>query len=398
MRVGIYNRWLPTLGGGERYSLSIAEHLSRQHAVTVISHQPADRKLLADLFDLDLSAIRFNTVPDQPACDLGYITTGYDLFINASQGDIVPAHAPSDLLVVYFPMRIQLDVASRLRRSIGLVINRYMTLSIRERVIARYFKEWNLRLNSIPKKPDFREDLDTYNSIWAISEFSRKWINIYWNRTSVVVYPPVAIHRFAPRVKRNQIISVGRFFAGSHNKKHHVMIEAFKEMVDVGLTGWELHLVGQVARGIEHEQYLEQVRASCAGYPIVVHTNVGFNKLADMYGESVIYWHASGYGEDEDSEPIKLEHFGISTVEAMASGCVPIVIGSGGQTEIVQHGESGFLWRMTRDLKDYSWQVITDPRLRVRLMENAVQRSQSFSRATFEKRLDDLLVTDSAHT
>jgi len=37
-RVGIYNRWLATLGGGEKLSLAIAEHLSKQHDVEVINH------------------------------------------------------------------------------------------------------------------------------------------------------------------------------------------------------------------------------------------------------------------------------------------------------------------------------------------------------------------------
>ena len=39
MKIGIYNRSLPTLGGGERHSLSLAEHLSHNHDTTFISHE-----------------------------------------------------------------------------------------------------------------------------------------------------------------------------------------------------------------------------------------------------------------------------------------------------------------------------------------------------------------------
>jgi len=39
---------------------------------------------------------------------------------------------------------------------------------------------------------------------------------------------------------------------------------------------------------------------------------------------------------------VSLEHFGITTVEAMAAGCVPLVYDSGGQAEIVSSGYNGY--------------------------------------------------------
>ena len=43
MKVGMYNRWLTTLGGGEKYSLAIAQLLSQNHDVHVISHLPVSQ-------------------------------------------------------------------------------------------------------------------------------------------------------------------------------------------------------------------------------------------------------------------------------------------------------------------------------------------------------------------
>ena len=395
-RIHIYNRWLATLGGGEKYALSMAVQLARMHAVHVISHEPVDKVFLADRLDLDLSAVEFVTVPAQAACDLGPVSSRCDVFINASHGDIIPAQAPHNVLLVFFPVKLRLDLASRWRRRVGLAVKRLLPRAARELIFSRYWltqsqlSEWNLRLNSIPKRLATFEDLDTYSSIWAISEFTRKWIGAYWNRPSVVLYPPVATHRLAPSTKQNQILSVGRFFAGSHNKKHLVMMLAFKKMVDQGLAGWTLHLAGQVTPGAEHQRYFEQVRAQCTGYPIVVHTDISSAQLATLYGESAIYWHASGFGDNVDVDPIKFEHFGISTVEAMAAGCVPVVIGSGGQPEIVQHGENGFLWQSLDELNAYSWQVIRDLRLRTTVAQNAVKRSDKFGVPAFGKHLDDL--------
>ena len=52
---------------------------------------------------------------------------------------------------------------------------------------------------------------------------------------------------------------MGRFFAGDHNKKHMVMVRAFKEMVDNGLENWEFHLVGGSTPGDIHQKYLADV-------------------------------------------------------------------------------------------------------------------------------------------
>ena len=58
MRTGLYNRHLATLGGGERYSLSIAAELSRHGPVDVICHTPVSRKAIAERLHLDLDSVR----------------------------------------------------------------------------------------------------------------------------------------------------------------------------------------------------------------------------------------------------------------------------------------------------------------------------------------------------
>jgi len=64
-----------------------------------------------------------------------------------------------------------------------------------------------------------------------------------------------------------------------------------------------------------------------------------------------IYWHATGLGEDLDRFLDRAEHFGIMTFEAMAFGCVPIVIRAGGQPEIVEGGRHGYLFADVDELK-----------------------------------------------
>ena len=159
-----------------------------------------------------------------------------------------------------------------------------------------------------------------------------------------MLYPPVDIEQFYPANKKNIILSVGRFFVGGHCKKQLEMIKAFKEIYNGNdtLKGWEYHLVGGVSNNKRDQEYLKKCRREAQDYPIYFHINAPFKDLKTLYSNAKIFWHAAGFGEDETKHPERMEHFGITTIEAMASGCVPIVINKGGQPEIVRSGTDVF--------------------------------------------------------
>ena len=62
-----------------------------------------------------------------------------------------------------------------------------------------------------------------------------------------------------------------------------------------------------------------------------------------------------------------MEHFGISTVEAMSAGAVPIVYRGGGQVEIVRDDENGMLWKTIDELTTKTRTIIEDSSLYMRL-------------------------------
>jgi glycosyltransferase involved in cell wall biosynthesis len=225
----------------------------------------------------------------------------------------------------------------------------------------------------------------------AISRFTQTWIQTYWSRTSELLYPPVDVTAFQPGDKQPIILTVGRIFAGGHNKKHLPMISAFKQLIASGLDGWEFHIAGSVGQEAVDRDYFQTVQAAAQGYPIVLHRNIEQAELRALYAAAKIYWHASGYGENEQRDPIKFEHFGITTVEAMAAGAVPIVIGKAGQREIVEHDVSGLLWQTLDELAAQTQRVIADEALRARLSNGAIGRSRAFSRAAFDDRVRELM-------
>jgi glycosyltransferase involved in cell wall biosynthesis len=235
--------------------------------------------------------------------------------------------------------------------------------------------------------------LDTYDVILPISRFSASWLQRYWGRGGEILYPPVDVAQFVPQAERRKVIlGVGRFFRGEgHAKRHDAMIRTFRELVQEGLTGWELHLAGGSMRETRHQQYLQECRRLAEGWPVRFHVDAPLEELKGLYESASIYWHAAGLGESETRNPIKCEHFGITVVEAMAAGCVPVVLGKGGVTEIVEHGRSGYLWHSRADWKRQTLSVAGDPHLAARLREGAIARSARFAEPVFRDHLLEIV-------
>jgi glycosyltransferase involved in cell wall biosynthesis len=231
--------------------------------------------------------------------------------------------------------------------------------------------------------------LRTYGSVVANSEFTKHWIDQFWDHDSEVLYPPVTMHPAG--TKENVILNVGRFFPSGtgHSKKQLELVHAFSTVYDEGLRGWELHLVGGCSAA--GRDYLAAVRAAAAGYPVELHVNATGDELRSLYGRASIYWHASGLGEDPERHPDRLEHFGISTVEAMSAGAVPVVIGLAGQRETVRHGVDGFHFRSLDGLCALTRALIDDPSLRATMSASASQRARRFAIDAFTADLHTLV-------
>jgi len=197
--------------------------------------------------------------------------------------------------------------------------------------------------------PQYRNwDLAGYDTGIANSQFTARYMKEYWGIDADVIYPPVNIKQFSPKAKANWIVSVGRFFdvPGGNNKNHILLINQFKRFAKDQNEPWELHLVGTV----QNDDYYKRVLQAIAGDKrIILHHDISRQRYINLMARARMLWSATGYGA---KSPSSCEHFGISAVEAMASGAVPIVHNSGGmpETNSLVWDEPGDLIRLSNEV------------------------------------------------
>lgn len=350
MRIAIYSPYLDSFGGGERYILTIGEILSPIHKTELlidnhlskIDTQSLKSELESQL-NLDLSRVSLIKAPLGEESSffkrLAFLKR-YDIIFYLTDGSIFFSTAKKGIIHFQVPF-----------------INKPQ--------------------NNLWEKVK----LSTWDEAIYNSQFTCGYIEKEWKIKGKVVYPPVDIESIKPLKKKKQIVSVGRFFGYLRSKKQEVMIQAFAGLYKLGrIKNWSFHLAGAVRGG--DEAYLEELKQLAKSLPIEFYPNLAFGKLVTLYGQSSIYWHAAGYGE---TNPEKLEHFGITTVEAMAGGCVPVVINSGGQPEIVEDDKSGFLWNDIDSLKEKTLSLINDQLKLKNMSDAAISRSSLFSKEKFAK-------------
>ncbi|MGH9163763.1 MAG: glycosyltransferase [Vicinamibacteraceae bacterium] len=190
--------------------------------------------------------------------------------------------------------------------------------------------------------------------------------------------PPVQA-RFSARPKEKLILSVGRFSRNGTQKRQLEMVQAFARARDTYLHGWEYWCVGGVSESPVDKMYFSEVAHAAKGHPVRLIPNAPGQVVKDAYERAAVFWHGAGYGVDEHLHPEQAEHFGMSTVEAMAAGCVPVVIRKGGQREIVEHAKSGFLADTLDELVSRSHELAASPRLRETMAAAARERARVFT-------------------
>jgi glycosyltransferase involved in cell wall biosynthesis len=344
MKIGIYNPYFDSLGGGERYVLTLAEYLSQKHTVTLFWDDKEMPQIAEDRFNLDLSKVIVKPnffISANFAAKL-YQSSQYDVIFFLSDGSVPVSLARYNILHFQVP---------------------FSHVSMPSWKAARY------------------------QQIVCNSEFTKKHLDKSLHIQTSVIYPPVDIDNLLSGKKTKTILSVGRFSGQYGAKKQDVLIQTFREGVEKGtFTGWKLIFAGGLLPS--DIAYFEQLQQKADGLVIDFHPNCSFIELRDLYSTASVYWHAAGYGE---TNPLNMEHFGITTVEAMASGCIPVVFDGGGQSDIIHDSMNGYLWTTKEELIKKTLLAMKKSSATRKIIPEAKKTAREFSKAHFTQQFDGLL-------
>lgn len=354
MKVLFYSPYVPNhFGGGEKHFFDVASVVATKHEVSVaIPHEYLSRENNSEFIKK-----KYESFLNYSLQNIQFISS------ELKTGSVLEKLKETRLYdYVYFVTDGSFFISGAKKNNLHIQIPFTNTLNIWEQI---KLATWQIKNTN--------------------SEFTKNTIEKSWHTKVTFVHNPlVSLEEIQPSDKKEKIIlHVGRFFKQLHSKRQDVLVSFFKKLLDENkkdLTGWKLLLVGTV----EDEEYLAEIKSLITGYPIEILTDVSREMLVKLYRKAAIYWHATGFGVDETENPEKVEHFGITTIEAMAAGCVPIVINKGGQKEILGSELQDLLWNSESECLEVTKKIISEVSEYEKYQSISLERVKKFSKPVFE--------------
>jgi glycosyltransferase involved in cell wall biosynthesis len=208
------------------------------------------------------------------------------------------------------------------------------------------------------------------NSSWTAEKFKSAYNDDF---IVEVLYPPVDVEYFskvAGNIKENIVVTVSRFTPEKNMEK----------IVDVAdkLRDFRFVMIGGRAKYSESvidniNKRIRELRVD----NVELLFDVPRDKLREMLGSAKYYLH-----------PPYAEHFGISVVEAMSTGCIPIVYRDGGAWYDVVSRVSDILgYYNVREVPSIIRRIEKDEKLYEELRKKSLEVASMFTYDMFKKRL-----------
>lgn len=350
MKIGIYSPYFSIFGGGEKYILTIAQTLSQKHSVTLFADPGIQAKAL-NTFNINLEKVVFDSEAEfLNASTIHRYLKGrdFDIFFYMTDGSLFYPSAGKNFLLIQSPVHCpSFSLSNRIK-----------------------LQNWNLV---------------------CYSKFMADIVEKKLKRKAHILSPCIETfpEKKTKKSKEKIILTVGRFFPAPHSKKHDILVHAFQKLSkDIG-SGWKFVIIGGLTELGGNDVY-QNLKKLAGNLPVEILTNISYSQLSSFYMRATLYWHATGYGEDLNLHSERAEHFGITTLEAMSYGTIPLVFDGGGQKDIVTNGINGYVWNTTDELCEETIQVITNKALQDKLSQRALKRAENFSCKTFDEKLETL--------
>lgn len=299
MKTAIFHDYFGAIGGGERVVLTLAEILNADIITTDLD--------AVDKLNDEVNVISLGHTKKIPplkqisatgkfySCDF---SNDYDFFIFTGNWSHYAAHKHHpNMWYCYTPVRAFYDL--------------YNTFLQRQDFITRQaFRTWVRGHRILDQK-----SVNSIDKIVTISINSQKRIEKFHQRSADIIYPPVEVSKFRYKEYGDFWLSVNRLYP---EKRIELQIEAFRKM-----PGEKLIIVGGYAKGDHAEKYAKNISNNLPPN-VQILGEVSEQELIDLYSR------CKGLictALDED--------FGLTPVEAMASGKPVVAVNEGGFKETV---------------------------------------------------------------
>ena len=309
MKVGVFSPVLNRCGGAEFVGLNVVNALKEHgHQVVVLSDEPLKQNKFMQIYKKEVLVDQQLIFPLRLFSDTNYHNIYTDLIrilvlkskcsvvIDTFSNAILPGVAAS---YIHHPLLRKLDLESSSK-------------AIRNRV---YYRPYRSYLDF--KRNDIRKRL-----VFANSKFTATAIKAETGIHPIVLYPPVSNGLFynENEYDTNRVDNVTVVARISFQKNLEIIpYIARKTRKDISFT-----IIGLLESKEALESLIKLGSKLGVSERIKIMTNVGRDQLKSVLLTSKVFLHT-----------MVNEHFGISIVEAMASGCIPVVHNSGGPREFV---------------------------------------------------------------
>jgi glycosyltransferase involved in cell wall biosynthesis len=307
MRVAVVHDHLGFIGGGERVALTLAHALDADLFATDVDPTLPDRANLPRARIAELARVPrtpFLRQVRQRAAFERVQLDGYDAYVLSGNWAVfaAPRHHPN-LWYCYTPVRVFYDLRETFLGGLPWWKRRAAEAFIRR------------------TQPAYESAVRQVDHIVGISRNVAGRIGRYLGREASVVYPPVDVARYRFDRVGDFWLSVNRL---SHEKRIGLQMDAFRR-----LPGERLVVVGGPQMGVDAAK---AIRAHDPPNNVEFLGEIEERKLLELYATCRGLVVTS---IDED--------FGLTPLEAMASGKPVVAVDDGGYRETVAHGETGWL-------------------------------------------------------
>ncbi len=310
MRIAIFHDYIGAIGGGEKLVLTLARGLGADVITTDVDADSVRKMGFGDVNIMSLGGtVKMPPLKQISAsfkfamCDF---SKEYDFFIFSGNWAHFAArrHGPN-MWYCFTPTRAFYDL--------------YNTFLQRQSFITcQFFKIWVALHEPVSRK--FANYIDY---IVTISANVQRRIRKYYGRDSEIVYPAIDISKFNFKKSGAFWLSVNRLYP---EKRVELQIKAFRQMPEEKLL-----IVGGYAKGDHASIYVSQLLNNIPKN-VTLLGSVSEDELNNLYATCKGHITTS---LDED--------FGMTPLEAMASGKPTIAVNEGGYLETVDDGITGIL-------------------------------------------------------